>query len=65
MSLFLSYLCFYRETNIFFYNFNFSFLFRPLEMKRNFIFAFVLVFCFHVKSGATNNHRNGSSDISY
>ena len=36
-----------------------------MKMGRNSIFGCVLVFCFHAKSGTTNNHRNGSSDISY
>ena len=36
-------------------------------MGRNFVFGCVLVFsfCFHAKSGTTNNHRTGLSDISY
>ena len=35
-------------------------------MGRTFVFGCVLVFfVFPAKSGTTNNHRNGSSDISY
>ena len=37
-------------------------LFRPLKVGSNFVFGFFSFF--HSKSGPTNNHRTGLSDIS-
>ena len=34
-------------------------------MGRKFVFACFNFFVFHLKSGTTNNHPTGSSDISY
>ena len=45
-----------------------SLLFRPLKMGMKFVFGCFLVFSFfifHIKSGITNNHRTGLSDVSY
>ena len=49
---------------------DFRFLFRPLKMGRNFVFRVCFsfsffLFLFHAKSGTSNNHRTGFSDISY
>ena len=43
---------------------NWLFLFRPLKMGRNFVFRYVLVFCFHEKTGTKIYHRTGLSDVS-